>query len=282
MGQRGLHAAPGVGVQKVRSAAAVVFTAGALVFAGAGDAFGDMLEDVPLSGEENTDQYGEQNLSCGNSARLVRLNIARTVHRKQLCVDDDGHTRNHNAHVRGAQTVGATTLGPQTNTAQAGKQNLACGNSADLVTVNVAGTMAWDTTCTTTDHGAQQPRSGGSANYSEGARSVGGTSVGPQVNTAQVGQQNLYCGNSSDTLTVNLLGAISKHTTCTAADYSRSGPGEAHRGQASADAGRVVGLETNTAQNGRQNQTCGNPGTGLEIPLGSAERQTRCTVHDGA
>jgi hypothetical protein len=276
MGQRERHPA----VQKVRRAAAVVFTAGALISASSSSAFADMLEDVSLSGAENTDQIGEQNLACGNSARLVRLNVGQRVHREQVCVDDGDHTRRDSAHAGGAQTVGGTTLGPQINTAQRGKQNLACGNSADTLTVNVAGTMSWDTTCTAADYDGQNGSSGD--DYTGGARALGGTTVGPQVNTAQTGRQNLYCGNSADTLTVNVVGTIRRHTTCTAADHTAHVPGDAHRGRASADAGQVIGPEINTAQNGRQNQTCGNPGAGIDIPLGQSERQTRCTVHDGA
>ncbi|WSQ15048.1 hypothetical protein OG604_49190 [Streptomyces sp. NBC_01231] len=277
MRQRGRHAAPNARARKIRRAAAVVFATGALVGAGSSSAFADILEDVPLNGEENTDQAGAQNLSCGNSARLVRLNVAETMHRERVCVDDDGSTRHDSGHAGGAQAVGGTTLGPQINTAQTGKQNLTCGNSADLVTVNVLGTMNWDTTCMATDHG-NLPRSGGHGEYAGGARTLGGTSVGPQANTAQTGRQNLYCGNSSDTLTVNVAGTIRKYTTCAAMDHSSPHSGDTHRGRAAADAGQAVGFETNTAQNGRQNQTCGSPGTGIEIPLGQTEHKTRCTV----
>ncbi|WP_425245858.1 hypothetical protein [Streptomyces sp. NEAU-NA10] len=279
MGQRGRHAAPRARARRIRRAAAVVFTAGALVAVGSGGAFADIFEDVPLNGEENTDQDGEQNLSCGNSARPVRLNIAETVHREQVCVDDDGHTRHDSARADGAQAVGGTTLGPQVNTAQTGKQNLACGNSSDLVTVNVLGTMNWDTTCVAADHG-DVSGSGGYGASPGSARALGGTTVGPQVNAAQTGKQNLYCGNSSDTLTVNVAGTIRKHTTCTAVDHSSPRPGDAHRGRASADAGQAVGFETNTAQNGRQNQTCGNPGMGIEVPLGQTGHTAYCTALD--
>jgi hypothetical protein len=195
-------------------AAAVVFTAGALVSTSS-SAFADLLEGAPLSGEENTDQTGAQNLACGNSARLVRLNVAETVNRERVCVDDDGHTRRDSTREGGTtQATGGTTLGPQLNTAQSGKQNLSCGNSADLVTVNVLGTMNWDTTCMATDYG-NQDGSEGYGEYTAGARTQGGTTVGPQVNTAQTGRQNLYCGNSSDTLTVKVAGTIRKYTTCT-------------------------------------------------------------------
>ncbi|MFF0001066.1 hypothetical protein [Streptomyces avermitilis] len=75
------------------------------------------------------------------SGRLVRLNVAQTEHRDRVCTDDDGHTGHNSAHTGEARAEGGTTLGPQANTAQTGKQNLACGNSADLVTVNVTGDM---------------------------------------------------------------------------------------------------------------------------------------------
>ncbi|MET9761458.1 hypothetical protein ABZ016_20750 [Streptomyces sp. NPDC006372] len=256
----------------------MVLTAGALVCATGNSAFADILEDVPVDGEDNTHQDGEQNLTCGNSARLVRLNAGETVHRERTCVDDDGRTRHATGHAKGAQAVGGTTLGPQANTAQTGKQNLACGNSADLVTVNVVGTMNWDTTCVAADNG-HLPRSKGQREHRGGARAVGGTAVGPQVNTAQTGKQNLYCGNTDDFVTVNVLGTIRKYTSCTATDHSLR-PGNPYRGRASADAGQTVGPETNTAQNGRQNQTCGNPGTGIEIPLGQTKHKAKCTVVD--
>ncbi|MET7855111.1 hypothetical protein ABZT48_44825 [Streptomyces avermitilis] len=251
-----------------------MLTAGVLASIGGTDVFADVLEGIPLSGEENTDQDGEQNLACGNSTRLVRLNVAERMQRQRVCVDDDGRTRRHSGEA-GARAAGNTTLGSQVNTAQTGKQNLACGNSADLMTVNVLGTMNWDTTCVAADYGAP---GGDDGAYTAGARALGGTSAGPQVNTAQSGRQNLYCGNNSDTVTVNVLGTIRKYTTCTAADQAYPASGDAHRGRAFAAAGQVVGPETNIAQNGRQNQTCGSPGTGIEIPLGRTQHEARCNA----
>jgi hypothetical protein len=216
MGHQGRHAAAGATAQKVRRAAAVVLTAGALVSAGGHSAFADVLDGTPLNGQQNPDQDGEQNLDCGNSTSLIRLNLAKTVHQEKSCIDTDGHTRRHSDHPGGAKAVGGTTLGPQSNTAQTGKQNL-------------------------------------------------------------------HCGNSDDTLTVNVLGTIRKYTTCTAADHShRPAPTTVHRGRAFAEAGQAVGSETNTAQNGRQNPTCGNAGTGIDLPLGQTKRKTWCTAQDNS
>ncbi|MFE1755570.1 hypothetical protein ACFW88_34395 [Streptomyces anandii] len=281
MGQRGRHAAPGAGAQKVRRAVAVVLAAGALTSVGAGAAAADVLDDLPLNGEQNIDQEGQQNLDCGNSARIIRLNVGETVHHDRFCVERDGRTRHLSGRHHGALAEGGAGLGPQVNAAQAGEQNLYCGNSADLITVNVTGDVYWNTTCVVTDprHPGGGRRHGA---HTEGARAVGGTNVGPQVNTAQSGRQNLYCGNSADTLTLSVAGTVSKRTTCTAAQHSSHGPGDTHFGRASVRPGDAVGPETNDAQNGRQNQTCGNPGTGLDVPLGQITRQANCTVHAGA
>ncbi|MEU2588705.1 hypothetical protein ABZ612_39010 [Streptomyces avermitilis] len=279
MAQRGRHVAPKAGMQKFRRAAVVVLTAGALASVGTSAAFADMLEDLPLNGDQNLDQDGQQNLNCGNSARLIRLNVAETEHRNRICAEGDGHTRHQGARTDGSLAVGGTTLGPQTNTAQTGKQNVYCGNTADLVTVNVTGDMYWDTTCVVTDRGHHRGahERGG---HPRGARAVGGTSTGPQLNTAQTGEQNLYCGNSADTITLSVEGTISKRTTCVAADHS-DGAGDTHLGRASVRPGEAVGLETNTAQDGKQNQTCGNPGAGVDVPVGQITRQATCTVHAG-
>ncbi|QTD99805.1 hypothetical protein [Streptomyces cyanogenus] len=278
MGKRGRHAAPSATAGRIRRAAAVVLTTGALV-SGGHSAFA--AGGAVAGGAETIDQDGQQNLACGNSARLVNVNVGGTVHREQVCVDD-GRTRRHSASADGARAVGGTTLGPQTNIAQSGRQNLYCGNSADLVTVNALGTMSSDTTCVATDHGDSRRRDGGHPEHTGGARARGGTTFGPQVNAAQSGRQNLYCGNSSGTLTVNAAGTIRDTTTCAATDHSSSRHGVTHYGRASADAGEVVGFETDTAQNGRQNQTCGTPGTGVEIPLGRADHKVYCTAEKAA
>ncbi|WP_234542688.1 hypothetical protein [Streptomyces shenzhenensis] len=280
MGQRGRHAAPRAGMRKIRRVAAVLLTAGALTSAGNGAAFADMLEDLPLNGDANIDQDGQQNLNCNNSARVIRLNVAETERHDRVCADHDGRTHHHGARQGGAEAVGATTEGPQLNVAQTGKQNLACGNSADLITVNVTGDMHWDTTCVVTDRDVHRRGRQRAAHIGD-ARAVGGTSAGPQIDAAQTGEQNLFCGNSADTLTVNIEGTISKRTTCVAAEHPASGPGAVHRGRASVRPGDAIGAETDAAQNGKQNQTCGNPGTGLDFPLGATTRQVTCTVHAG-
>ncbi|MFF2812463.1 hypothetical protein ACFVT2_35880 [Streptomyces sp. NPDC058000] len=272
-------------MRRLRAAAVAVLAAGALACAGNAGAFADVIKGDPFSGRKHIDQDGKQNLDCGNSARLIRINLFRTVHREKVCVDTDGHTHRRSHHHGGAEAQGDTTIGPQFNTAQSGKQNLFCGNSADVITVNIAGTINQDTTCAALARGRHHGRDGhhGRDHHPRDARALGGTAIGGQVNTAQTGKQNLYCGNFFDTATINVLGTVRKHVTCLAADRPHGhGSGIVHRGHALADAGQVAGSVTNTAQNGRQNQTCGQSGIGLDLPLGEVKRDTRCSVHDGS
>ncbi|MFB7370568.1 hypothetical protein ACFC0D_12100 [Streptomyces sp. NPDC056222] len=266
----------------MRKTAALVLAAGALVAGAGGSASADVLSGTPLSGRENTDQDGEQNLDCGNSVKLIRLNVADTVNYDEVCVDNDGHTRRYSSNPDGARVTGDTAIGPQVNTAQTGKQNLNCGNSTDVITVNVLGTINRDTTCIAVDrsHEGIGHGHGGGGSHTGGSEALGGTAVGQQVNTAQTGKQNLYCGNSADTLTVNVVGTIRKRTTCVAADHSdQHGQTYSHRGRTTADGGQAVGFTNNTSQNGRQNQTCGDPGRGIDLPLGETKRDTVCKAH---
>ncbi|MFE0381334.1 hypothetical protein ACFW1M_38550 [Streptomyces inhibens] len=150
-----------------------------------------------------------------------------------------------------------------------------------MITVNVLGTINEEATCVTVDDSVGH-RPGYGSDFG-GAEALGGTAVGHQVNTAQTGKQNLNCGNSHDILTLNVVGTVRKHTTCAAADHSyKPGYGVHHRGEASADAGQTIGFESSTGQNGRQNQACGDPGDGIDLPLGQIKRKTKCNVWDAS
>ncbi|MBC9731247.1 hypothetical protein [Streptomyces sp. TRM68367] len=209
-------------------------------------------------GPFTTAQDGEQNLDCGNSHELVSVNVLRTIRRERTCTRPGSRDAD-------ASAVGGTALGPQFTTAQSGKQNLHCGNSADVMTVNVLSTVEEETTCQIVDDSQDLPgraRASHTRSVEEpgsvGASAVGGTALGPQFTTAQSGKQNLDCGNSADVLTVNALGTVSKRTTCEAVDGSSShGPGVHRRGQATAMNGTAAGPQSATAQTGRQNLHCG-------------------------
>ncbi|MER5226287.1 hypothetical protein [Streptomyces flaveus] len=209
-------------------------------------------------GPFTTAQDGEQNLDCGNSHELVTVNVLRTVRREQTCTEPGSRDADTSA-------VGGTVLGPQFTTSQSGKQNLNCGNSADVLTVNVLSTVEEETTCRIMDnsqnlHGArgrharpvEEPERGG-------ASATGGTALGPQFTTAQSGKQNLNCGNSADVVTFNAVSTVSKRTSCQAADHSRglASPGAHRKGQATAVNGTAAGPQFTTAQNGKQNLNCG-------------------------
>jgi hypothetical protein len=206
-----------------------------------------------------TAQDGEQNLDCGNSQELVTVNVARSVRREQTCSEPGSRDAD-------ASAVGGVVAGTQFTTAQAGKQNLNCGNSADVVTVNVLSTVEEKTTCRVVDSSQDLPGRAGDRHTraahtpgAGGASAVGGTALGPQFTTAQSGKQNLNCGNSADVFTLSALSSVSRSTTCEAVDLSsgRAGPGAHGQGRATAVNGVAAGPQSTTAQNGRQNLHCG-------------------------
>ncbi|MFF6783706.1 hypothetical protein [Streptomyces sp. NPDC012510] len=221
-------------------------------------------------GPFTTSQDGEQNLDCGNSRELVTVNVARTVRREQTCTDPGSRDAD-------ASAVGGVVAGPQFTTAQSGKQNLNCGNSADVVTVNALSTVEEETTCQVVDSSQDlRGRAGGRhARVAEkpgpgGASAVGGTALGPQFTTAQSGKQNLNCGNSADVFTFNALSTVSRSTTCEAVDRSSGHalPGAHGQGQATAVNGIAAGPQSTTAQNGKHNLHCGSNSDliGLSVP----------------
>ncbi|MCX4905254.1 hypothetical protein [Streptomyces sp. NBC_00878] len=239
-----------------------------------------------------TAQDGEQNLDCGDSHELVTVNVARTIRREQTCTEPGSRDAD-------ASAVGGTVLGPQFTTAQSGKQNLNCGNSADVLTLNVLSTVEEETTCRIVDSSQDLPgrARGRHAGPVEepglgGASAVGGTALGPQFTTAQSGKQNLNCGNSADVLTFNALSTVRRRTNCEAVDRSsgHAFPGAHRRGQATAVNGTAAGPQSTTAQNGKQNLHCGSDSDliVLTVPqpdepgLGGLDKSTDCRAVDSS
>ncbi|WP_425247636.1 hypothetical protein [Streptomyces sp. NEAU-NA10] len=192
-----------------------------------------------------------------------------------------------------ASALGAVvSMAGELNTVQQGQQNRDCGNSADLVTVNVAGDMVRRARCVEDDHPVDRTDSGHGSGH-ELPTVLGGNSAGSQINTAQRGRQNLHCGNSADTVTVNLLGTIEEETECRAtAPPRRSGRSEAPSPKAVSDdavrteGGVSGGSQINTAQSGRQNLHCGNSADTVTVNLGAIRKKVTCvaedTPHNGA
>ncbi|MFG2196754.1 hypothetical protein [Streptomyces sp. NPDC048639] len=87
MGQ-GRHASPKATMLQIRRVAAAVLTTGALVSVGSGQAFADVLDGSPFSGQGNLDQVGEQNLNCGHPGTGIDLPLGQ-IKRKTQCATQD-------------------------------------------------------------------------------------------------------------------------------------------------------------------------------------------------
>ncbi|MCC5031807.1 hypothetical protein DMH02_000625 [Streptomyces sp. WAC 00631] len=262
--------------------ALLVLALGTAVSTGGGAQAQDL--GIPVrSGPFTTAQSGEHNLDCGNSHDLLDASITGTTSRRERCAEREGGGSGTAAP---ATALGGTALGPQFTTAQTGRQNLNCGNSADVVTVNVLATVEEEIVCESRDHRTGGPGESAAADRGpspEGvgtaapATALGGTALGPQFTTAQTGRQNLNCGNSADVVTVNVLSRVRKRTTCLAEERAPATGAPGHGpGTATAGSGTALGPRTTTAQTGEQNVHCGAGSDLVGVPLGRSEKDTTC------
>ncbi|MBQ0988439.1 hypothetical protein KBZ10_28825, partial [Streptomyces sp. F63] len=111
--------------------AVLVLALGTAVSTGGGAQAQDLGIPAP-GGVFTTAQSGEHKVDCGNSHDLVDASITGTSSRRERCAELEG-----DGTATPATAAGETALGSQFTTAQSGRQNLNCGNSADMVTVNV-------------------------------------------------------------------------------------------------------------------------------------------------
>ena len=187
-------------LRKIMNATMVAAAAGGLLFTGTADA--DAVNG-PLTGgnsapdEDHTTaaQHGRQNRDRGNSTGPLALHVLERGDRVTRCVAVD-NSHHSPTYIHGNTQARGGTSPSQVNVAQSGKQNLNCGNSADLITVNVLSDVKKQTRCVTADHSSNSP-----VHAPGNTQARGGTSPS-QVNVAQNGRQNLNCGKSADLVTV--------------------------------------------------------------------------------
>ncbi len=211
--------------------------------------------------QQNTAQEGRQNNDCANPNDLfATVSGSRTDHR---CANRDG-SRNKHAVVkrRGAEADGGSgglTTVFQQNVSQEGRQNNKCGSpSIEFPTLTGSRT---DSRCRNRDHS----RNKGTLVESGGAEADGGSSATggvSQQNTAQEGRQNNNCDNHNGQFDFTLQGARVRER-CFTEDGSLNKGTLVKGGGARADGGSVsarfaVVGQQNTAQEGRQNNSCGN------------------------
>ncbi|MEU9057506.1 hypothetical protein AB0D13_01095 [Streptomyces sp. NPDC048430] len=250
---------------------------GTVVKGGGADATGG---NSPVSNmfQQNTAQEGRQNNACSNPNDIgIEVTGGRTEHR---CTDRDGSV-NKDTVVKGggADATGGNSLGfaaVQQNTAQEGRQNNACDNP-NLAGIGLTGARAQGH-CANEDGSLNK----GSVVKGGGADASGGTSTASgvlQQNTAQEGRQNNACDNPND-VDITLTGGRAESRCATVDRSVNVGTAESSGGAEATGGNGVADLfQQNTAQDGRQNNACGNP-NGLTLTATGSRTRTECVAVD--
>ncbi|MET7855112.1 hypothetical protein ABZT48_44830, partial [Streptomyces avermitilis] len=164
----------------------------------------------------------------------------------------------------------------QQNTAQSGRQNNNCANP-NTSSIAVAGGRA-ESGCVNKDASRNKHTTvkGG------GARAEGGSGTAANViqqNTAQSGRQNNNCANPNGATTTG-TGNLAE-TRCKTVDHSKNiGTAEISDGAEAKGGSSALGLfQQNTAQEGRQNNNCGNPNN-LTLTATATGAQAQCVAVD--
>ncbi|MGP4002387.1 hypothetical protein [Streptomyces sp. 8N706] len=230
--------------------------------------------------QQNTAQEGRQNNNCANPNNSS-IGLSDSGRVDSHCTNKDrSHTKHTVTKTGGARTTGgsstAGTTVTQQNTAQEGRQNNNCANlNASRITAT-GGRV--DSHCTNKD-GSHTKHA---VTKTGGARTTGGSSTAGtafQQNTAQEGRQNNNCANpnnSSITLTDSRA-----ETRCKTIDHStRVGTAEISDGAEAEGGSSTAGLfQQNTAQEGRQNNNCGNPNS-LTLTASGSHTRAQCVAVD--
>jgi hypothetical protein len=228
--------------------------------------------------QQNTAQKGRQNNNCGNPNDSIFSHGDGVT--DSFCIGQDGSHNKHTLTKSGGShaTGGSGKVGHlvQQNTAQEGRQNNNCANPNQSDISATDGLTA--SHCTHRD----LSRNKHTLSVDGGSHATGGSGkVGHlvQQNTAQDGRQNNNCANPNDTfITSPDTGA---QTRCATVDHSTNVrtaefSGGSHATGGSGKVGHLV--QQNTAQEGRQNNNCGNR-NGMTL-IASGNTRTQCVAVD--
>ncbi|MCM2579038.1 hypothetical protein [Streptomyces meridianus] len=199
--------------------------------------------------QQNAAQEGRQNNSCADPGDINPLQGEAEA--RCLTVDKSkmlfSKVRGGGAKAKGGDSYLGSMF--QRNTAQEGKQNNHCGNPNRVSIYDSA-----EVDCLALDKSVSKK----TYTSGRGAKAEGGDGVYTvdQQNTAQEGRQNNNCGNPN-LVTFN----DSTKAKCVLVDKSVSKNTRTRGGGAKAEGGDSLGelFQQNTAQEGRQNNNCGNP-----------------------
>ncbi|GGX78913.1 hypothetical protein [Streptomyces anandii] len=228
--------------------------------------------------EQTTAQEGGQNNNCDNS-NLGDIEVTGGA-LSDTCVNKDVSrnrytlTRNGGARAEGGSS-GAGLIANQQTTAQEGGQNNNCDNT-DNTFLPLDGSRE-STACLNKD----ASRNDHTVTKRGGARVEGGSSVGNlnQQNTAQEGQQNNDCANSNFGDVEVTQGRLD--TLCKNVDRSRNVDTVdiSHGARAAGGSSGAALFQQNTAQEGRQNNSCGNSND-LTLSASGGRVQDQCVAVD--
>ncbi len=229
--------------------------------------------------QQNTAQEGRQNNNCALAAdALLTVTGAATDSR---CANAD-HSRNKHtvtrgggAHAEGGSTTGNFVL--EQNVAQEGRQNNNCANVNSVLPNRLNGSRA-ASHCTNADASRNKhtvTRGGGA--HAEGGSTTAGQ--GFQQNVAQEGRQNNNCADN-DQGSITLTGTRA-HSRCATVDRSVNVGTVDRSGGAETEGGSALGnlFEQNTAQDGRQNNSCDNSND-LTLTASGSRTRTECVAFD--
>ncbi|MEV6315876.1 hypothetical protein [Streptomyces sp. NPDC051776] len=231
--------------------------------------------------QQNIAQDGRQNNTCNNpNFPNADLDAGReTSH----CGNKDG-SFNHKSLFKGggARAEGGSSTSAavvQQNIAQEGRQNNTCDNSNHEILAVTGGRES--SRCGNKDLSfSKHTRIKGGGVRAEGGSSTIGDVT--EQNIAQEGRQNNSCGNP-DFAGTTLLGGGGESSRCGNKDHSFSKHTRIEGGGVRAEGGSsTIGdvTEQNIAQEGRQNNSCGNPDFAGTILLGGGGESSRCGNKD--
>ncbi|MFG2196504.1 hypothetical protein [Streptomyces sp. NPDC048639] len=221
-------------------------------------------------------QEGRQNVNCDNAATGgVDLMGGRT---ESSCGNADD-SRSHTTAVKGSGAEVNGGNGPVAafaqDASQEGRQNVHCANLNASAHRPSGGRV--ENSC----HNADESRSHRTVTENGGAGASGGSSADAiyHRNVAQEGRQNTHCGDINRGV-LNVSGGAADNR-CDTTDRSLSQDTVTQGGGAEVDggSGMAMSVQQNTAQEGRQNNSCGNSNR-TDATLRGSHTTSECLADD--
>ncbi|MEU6083460.1 hypothetical protein [Streptomyces sp. NPDC047108] len=275
----------------MRAAAIAIATAGGLVSMACGPAVADDPRATADGGssttgslfQQNAAQNGRQNNNCSSVNEADSALDLAGGRLRGRCVTTDGSLNKFSeVHTGSADAMGGSRLDgslTQQNVAQRGRQNNNCANPND-VDDPVDGIIGSRLVSQCTDEDVSFSEH--TYTRGRGATAQGGAGSREDQNIAQTGRQNNNCANPN-LLFFDTFDSSRLEARCGNKDRSASKHAWVDSGGARAEGGSTAGgiRQQNIAQEGRQNNNCGDAQSPFIIASGS-RLEGRCGNTDGS